>query len=165
VKDLGINDTQKDISVYKKTDFKVGLFFLVFSVFVISNSAAMPKDLPGASFGPGVMPFWLGVTMAVLSVLLIIQSFRKKNTDVPQFTKEEVIGVGGIFLLLIIYMAVMKYIGFALDTFLLVTVISRKLGRYAYWKCALLGAITGGLTVYFFRILLDMPLPIGFLGF
>lgn len=159
------NNMSKEISVYKKTDFKVGLFFLVLSAFVISISADMPKEMPGVSFGPGVMPYWLGIAMAVLSVLLIIQAFSKKNKDVPQYTRKEVFGVGGIFLLLLIYMAVMEYIGFALDTFLLVTIISRKLGRYAYWRCALLGALAGGLTVYFFRILLDMPLPIGFLGF
>ncbi|MDA8226911.1 MAG: tripartite tricarboxylate transporter TctB family protein [Desulfitobacterium hafniense] len=162
---MSTNGTQQQISVYKKTDFKVGLFFLIFSVFVISAAGNMPKEMPGVSFGPGVMPYWLGIAMAILSVLLIIQSFSKKNKDVPEFSKEEVIGVGGIFLLLLIYMGAMDYIGFALDTFLLVTIISRKLGKYAYWKCALLGALTGGITVYFFRILLDMPLPIGLLGF
>jgi putative tricarboxylic transport membrane protein len=162
---MGTNNTLEEISVYKKTDFKVGLFFLILSIFVISSSLNMPKDMPGVSFGPGIMPYWLGVAMAVLSVLLIIGSCNKKNRDVPHFTKQEVFGVGGIFILLIIYMAVMESIGFTLDTFLLVMIISRKLGKYAYWKCALFGALAGILIVYFFRTLLDMPLPIGFLGF
>lgn len=153
------------IPVTKKVDFRVGVIFLVFSAFVIFEANKMPKHMPGVSFGPGVMPFWLGVVLAVLSISLLWQSVNVKNVKTGIVKRDEVLGVGVLFLTLVLYMVLMEFIGFGLDTFILVTFLARKLGQYAYWKCALLGVITGGLTVYLFRVLLDMPLPIGFLGF
>ncbi|MDI6877974.1 MAG: tripartite tricarboxylate transporter TctB family protein [Desulfitobacteriaceae bacterium] len=153
------------IPVIKKVDFRVGVIFLVLSGFVIFESNKMPRHMPGVSFGPGIMPLWLGVVLAVLSVILLWQSVNVKNVKTGIVKREEVLGVGVLFLTLVLYMVIMEFVGFALDTFLLVTFLARRLGKYAYWKCALLGAITGGLTVYLFRILLEMPLPIGFLGF
>ncbi|AEG59960.1 tripartite tricarboxylate transporter TctB family protein [Desulforamulus ruminis] len=153
--------------LWKKTDFIVGLFFLVFSVFVLVESSQMPKTMPGAGFGPGVMPYWLGWGIAGLSVILMVQAFlnKKGGSGEGLFKFSEIFSVGLMFVTLFIYLGLMNTIGFGLDTLLLVTFVARRLGNYAWWKCALLGLITSVVTVYLFRVLLDMPLPVGFLGF
>ena len=151
---------------WKKTDFITGLFFLVFAVFILVESSQMPKTMPGAGFGPGVMPYWLGWTIAVLSVILMFQAFRDKKQAAGRFCGlSEAIAVGITFSAFIIYLGLVNILGFGLDTFLLVTFIARRLGNYAWWKCALLGVITSVVTVYLFRILLNLPLPVGYVGF
>lgn len=152
---------------WKRTEFKIGVVFLALAAFVVSQASGMPKSLPGSSFGPGIMPTWLGIGIGVLSLILIGQAVvsKKEIKESPLFELSEVFSVGTMFIILFVYLGVMDYLGFGLDTFLLVTYVARRLGKYAIWKCAILGAITGSLTVYLFRILLDMPLPIGFLGF
>lgn len=158
-------EQKKSKNFVHKTDFQVGVFFLLLSCFVVYKSSQMPKELPGVSFGPGIMPFYLGLIMLVFSLILIGQSFSGKNNEVTTISKSEFVGVGILFVILVIYLSIMEFIGYAIATFLLVTLLARRLGNYAYWKCALLGAATASITVYLFRTLLDMPLPIGFLGF
>lgn len=165
VSDLNLAKPQVVIPVSKKVDFRVGIVFLLISLFVIFEANKMPKSMPGISFGPGILPLWLGIVMAVLSVILIKQSLSVKNVKTGVLGGKEVVQVGTLFIIMVVYLGIMDFIGFGLDTFILVTFLSKRLGGYAIWKCALLGAITGGLTVYLFRVLLDMPLPIGFLGF
>jgi len=155
----------KNVPVTRKTDFRTGLVFLVLSVLTIFEASKMPKQMPGVDFGPGILPFWLGVVLAVLSVLLIAQSFNAKNMIHSVIKREEIFGVLALFVVLIIYLALMDILGFGVNTFILVTLLVRKLGKYAYWKCLLLGGITGFLTVFLFRTLLNLPLPIGMLGF
>lgn len=149
----------------KKTDFRTGFVLLFFSIFVIIESAKMPDKMPGVDFGPSIMPYWLGVLLAVFSVVLMLQSLSVKNTTHSIIKRQELKPVIILFLVLVIYLALMEVIGFGLDTFLLVSLLTRKLGKYHYWKCVLLGAITGTLTAYLFRTLLGLPLPIGILGF
>ncbi|WP_434511291.1 tripartite tricarboxylate transporter TctB family protein [Desulfitobacterium sp. AusDCA] len=153
------------IPVTKKTDFKTGVIFLAISVFVIIEASKMPKQMPGVDFGPGILPFWLGVVLAIFSLLLIGQSFQVKNSMHSIIKRDEIIGVGSLFIVLGLYIALMDVLGFGIDTFILVALLARRLGHYALWKCLLLGAITGTLTVYLFRVLLNLPLPIGLLGF
>lgn len=153
------------IPVTKKTDFKTGVIFLAISIFVIIEASKMPKQMPGVDFGPGILPFWLGVILTVFSIILIFQSLNIKNSTHSVIKRDEIMGVGSLFIGLGIYIALMDVLGFGLDTFILVALLARRLGHYALWKCLLLGAITGALTVYLFRVLLNLPLPIGLLGF
>ncbi|WP_019851298.1 tripartite tricarboxylate transporter TctB family protein [Desulfitobacterium sp. PCE1] len=153
------------ISFAKKTDFKVGITFLILSIFIIVQARQMPKSMPGVDFGPGILPLGLGVVLTVLSIILLIQSFGEKNTTTSVLRRKDVLPVAGLFLVLVLYLGLMEILGFGIATFLLVTYLAHKLGKYALWKCALLGALTGMLIVYLFRTLLDLPLPIGFLGF
>ncbi len=55
----------------KKADMITGIVLLVLSGYVIWESWLMP---PSATFGPGAgfLPFWLGVLLAVLAVILFV---------------------------------------------------------------------------------------------
>ncbi|MGI1657746.1 MAG: tripartite tricarboxylate transporter TctB family protein [Desulfitobacterium sp.] len=153
------------IPFIKKTDFKVGITFLILSIFIIAQARQMPKSMPGVDFGPGILPQGLGIILAVLSIALLIQSLSEKKTVTSVIRQSDILPVAGLFLVLVLYLGLMEILGFGIDTFLLVTYLTHKLGKYPIWKCALLGAITGTLIVYLFRTLLDLPLPIGFFGF
>lgn len=149
----------------KKTDFKIGITFLILSIFVIVQARQMPKSMPGVDFGPGILPTGLGIVLAVLSIVLLIQASSEKNKVTSVIRRKDILPVAGMLFVLVLYLAFMNTLGFGIATFLLVTYIAHKLGNYAWWKCTILGALTGTLIVYLFRTLLDLPLPIGFLGF
>ena len=143
----------------------MGLFLIVFSIYVIIESKKMPPEMPGSGLGPGVLPFWLGVGLLVLSVILIIQSVKDTKPDMKIFSISEAVSVGIMFAAMVIYIILMSVMGFGLATLMLVAFLVRRIGNYAWWKCGATGIIVSVVSVYLFRILLDMPLPTGLVGF
>lgn len=149
----------------KKANLIMGLFLSAFSIFVILEAKKMPPEMPGSGLGPGVLPFWLGVGILVLSVILIVQSLLDKESGKSIFTVSEAASVGIMFAAIVIYAILMDLLGFGSATLLLVIFLVRRLGKYAWWKCGAMGLITAVVSVYLFRILLDMPLPTGIVSF
>lgn len=149
----------------KKTNLIMGLFLIALSTYVIFESKKMPPEMPGSGLGPGVLPFWLGVGILVLSVILIIQSVMDKKPGKNIFSITEMANIGIMFGAMVIYAILMDVLGFGVATFMLVTFLVRRIGNYAWWKCGLMGVIVSVVSVYLFRIMLDMPLPTGITGF
>jgi len=64
----------------RRADQITGIFMLTFSCIVAYASWQMPQRV---EFGPGMgfLPFWLGVLMAVLSALLLIDASMRKHAS------------------------------------------------------------------------------------
>jgi cation transport ATPase len=64
----------------KKADLITGVVLLVLSGYVIREAWLMP---PSATFGPGsgFLPFWLGVLLAVLAVILLATAWHREATE------------------------------------------------------------------------------------
>src|SRR5512136_1782070 len=60
----------------RRADQITGIIVLIFSAAVIEGARRMP---PSGTFGPGAgfLPFWLGVAMAVLSIVLLVNARRE----------------------------------------------------------------------------------------
>lgn len=151
----------------KKADLITGIVLLVLSGYVITQAWRMP---PSATFGPGsgFLPFWLGVILAALSLLLIVKaSLRQKGeSDAPLFpgrqgllTVVKVLGGLALFALL------METLGFIASSFLFVAYLMRVV-QGDRWKPVLLTAVltTAGLYVVF-HVLLGIALPRNMFGF
>lgn len=149
----------------KKTNLIMGIFLSVLSIFVIIEAKKMPPEMPGSGLGPGVLPFWLGVGILALSAILIVQSLMDKKPSNTIITVSEAVSVGIMFGAMVIYAILMDLLGFGSATLLLVLFLVRRLSDYAWWKCGAMGVITAVVSVYLFRVLLDMPLPTGIVGF
>lgn len=150
----------------KKANLIMGVFLSALSIFVIFESKKMPAEMPGSGLGPGVLPFWLGVGILALSIILIVQSLLdKKLSGESIFTRSETASVGVMFLAMIIYGLLMSVLGFGTTTLLLVVFLVRRIGNYAWWKCGTMGIAVSVVSVYLFRMMLDMPLPTGITGF
>lgn len=150
----------------KKTNLIMGLFLSALSIFVIVEAKKMPPEMPGSGLGPGVLPFWLGVGILVLCLILIAQSLLdKKPSGKSVFATSEIISVGIMFLAMVIYAILMSLLGFGTATLFLVVFLVRRIGRYAWWKCGSMGVAVSVVSVYLFRMMLDMPLPAGITGF
>ncbi len=153
----------------KKANIVTSFLLFGLAVFVMFEATRLPVVALDVGLKPGVLPFWLAVGLAVLSLILIIQSLRAPQKS-PQKEKiwgsfEEIIGVGAMFLALALYAGLMEYLGFGTATVLVVAFLSRRLGKYQWWKCVLLGLIVAVLSVEVFRRLLTLSLPTGLIGF
>ena len=118
--------------------------------------------------GPGFMPFWVGVVLALLSCFLLFDTFRRKPSDkdnknvLPE--KHALIRVGAIMLMLFIVRFCMNSLGFPITIALFTAAILYFLERYSVLKSVGLGIAYSAVTWFVFQYILTMGLPKGFLG-
>jgi putative tricarboxylic transport membrane protein len=118
--------------------------------------------------GPGFMPFWVGVVLAVLSCYLIIDSFVRKGGKkdnaklLPE--KHALYRVGIIMLMLFGVKFSMNLLGFPLTLALFTTAILLFLEHYSVLKSVGYGIAYSAVTWFVFQYILSMGFPKGFLG-
>ena len=114
--------------------------------------------------GPGFLPFWVGVILALLSAVLWFEaSFRKPTAESVRFLSGEgkwpyVIAAG---IALLIYTFLLEPLGFIISTFLLLIFLFRVIGKQKWWV-----GVTGSILVTFFthlifKVALKVQLPRG----
>jgi hypothetical protein len=152
----------------KKADQITGMVLLLFSLLVIQASSKMPQS---GEFGPGYgfLPFWLGIVMAVLSVMLILNSFWQRPKIGGQravFPKARAL-VNVVALLggLGVYTALLPIVGFSIATFLFLAFLMGIVQREK-WSRSFLVSLFGTAGIYgVFDILLQVKLPENPFGF
>ncbi len=152
----------------KKADQITGIIVLIFSGFVIEESWRMPQQ--SGTFGPGVgfLPFWLGVLMAILSILLIATAWRRP----ADLTKKAIypgrqarIAIVLVLIGLAVYILLLELLGFLVDTMLFAAFLLGVVMRER-WKMALLIAMMTSIGLYIiFQKLLEVNLPKNMFGF
>ncbi len=156
----------------KRGDQIAGIIFLLFSAFVIEEAWRMPKQAIAGrtSFGPGVgfLPFWIGLIIASLSIILIVSASLKpaepaKKTILPRGKQLQ-----SIILLpasLGAYIYLLDVIGYLVGT-LLFTLFLMGIVMQAKWKLTLLVSVVASVSLYvIFQVLLEVSLPKSMFGF
>jgi len=152
----------------RKADRITGIIVLVFSGFVIAESSRMPQQ--SATFGPGVgfFPFWLGVLMAILSILLILNTWRRsvaptKGAIFPG--RKAVITIVSVLVGLALYIALLEVLGFLVDTMLFTAFLLGVVMREKWKMTLLIASLTSGGLFVIFHLLLGVTLPKNMFGF
>jgi len=118
--------------------------------------------------GPGFMPFWVGVVLAVLSFYLIIDSFVRKSGKKDETKllpeKHALYRVSAIMGMLFAVTFSMKFLGFPLTLALFTTAILLLLEHYSVLKSVGYGIAYSAVTWFVFEYVLSMGFPKGFLG-
>ena len=138
----------------------VGIFFTLYARKVEIGTWTEP--------GPGFLPFWAGLILAIMSVALFIGSYAKKTWQArsaffpqPDSWKR----VLATFLSLVVYNVLLTTMGFTFTTFLFLLFLVKFIFPQT-WKRTLAVSVCGSL---FARLLfinfLETQLPKGFLGF
>ncbi|MBA4423660.1 MAG: hypothetical protein C0390_11295 [Syntrophus sp. (in: bacteria)] len=162
-------ETQEETRrLMKKADVITGVVLLVLSGFVIREAWMMP---PSATFGPGsgFLPFWLGVLLAVLAVILLVTAWRREATEKDKKSPfpgaKAFIAIGSVLGGLAAYIVLLEVVGFVMDTFLYVAFLIGVVEREK-WPLTLLVAVstTAGLYIIF-QVLLGVTLPSNMFGF
>ncbi len=110
------------------------------------------------------MPFFLGLALALLAVLAFF--FPDSPGNAAPFWKDWQTGKStfSIFAGLILYVLLLKPLGFYIDTFLLMFFLMRLSGEEGYKKPLSISLLAVVVTYVLFYKLLFIPFPRGLLG-
>jgi putative tricarboxylic transport membrane protein len=139
----------------------VGLVLFGIGVLVVADNARIGAGW--ASDGPqaGYFPLRIGVLIAVCSVIVIVQAFRRRSDQTIFVEWAKLIPVGKILFPLILYIAAMQYLGLYVASTLFVGGLMRWLGRYSWSKSVLVPLVMSAIIFWLFEYQFTVPLPKG----
>jgi len=130
--------------------------------FAVAFSAGALKYYPyWGEGGPAsaFLPFWLGVVMAALALLMLLRRPRDVGDWVPR-------GEGRKRVLVVIavtvgFVALLKVVGMVVGTALYIAVLMRFLERHPWWKTVAVAAAAAFVNWLVFAHWLHVPFPEG----
>ncbi len=140
--------------------FLTGIFFTLYAPTVEIGTFTEP--------GPGFLPFWAGLTLLVMSIVLFLKNFSRKDEGVrlPFFPQSDSWKrVSAVFLSLIAYNLLLTRLGFTLTTFLFLTFLVRFIFPQTWKRSLTVGVLGSVFARLLFINFLETQLPKGFLGF
>jgi putative tricarboxylic transport membrane protein len=151
----------------RRADQITGIITLIFSVAVMEGGRRMP---PSNTFGPGAgfLPFWLGVILALLSILLFVNARRQADGTAdrsPFPNKKSMLSIALTTGSLAAYNFLIEPLGFLVSTVLLSAFLLGVVERER-WHVTALVAVANAIGLYIiFQVLLGVGLPKNALGF
>ncbi|MEW6662321.1 MAG: tripartite tricarboxylate transporter TctB family protein [Bacillota bacterium] len=143
----------------------LSVLVLIFGTFVLVQSFELQyflDDLPG----PGFAPFWIGVTLIVLAVLIFISSlFGQAKTEKSPFTKEDMLKMFGAIGGSLLAAVTSAYIGLLLSLGLLAGFFTWFYGLRKWQTVILTSVLTPVILFLIFSLGLGVIFPTGMLGF
>jgi len=152
-------------TILKDGDVISGAVLAALGVYIVMQSLAWEYSGPDGP-GPGFFPFWYGVAMVALSLLLVVSAVRRGSVEregaIDWTATKRALSTWAAFALSV---ALMNWLGFlvsfALLTFYIVAVVFRR-----SLVAAAVTAVATALGFYLvFPVALSLALPTGLLGF
>jgi putative tricarboxylic transport membrane protein len=147
----------------KYYDRVCSILCFAFAGIVIVLSFSVPMGRIGKP-GPAFMPFWVAVTLALLSILLWIDAGRRKGPEaVVSFLSGEkrwssvMMTVGA----LLGYAFLVEPLGFLIGTLLLLLFLFRFIGNLKWWVVFTGMVLVTLMTHVLFKVALKVQLPAG----
>jgi putative tricarboxylic transport membrane protein len=135
----------------------LGLFIVVFSI-----PLKYYTDLgPGAGF----LPFWIGVGVIVGGIIEVIKVFRmKQRTEMGTFLQPR--SKLGFHMLILIFITFLLFplMGFSVALALCTAAAMRIIGKHKIMTCGITAVISAIFIHIVFANWLDIPLPMGMIG-
>jgi len=152
-------------TIFKDGDVISGAVLAALGVYIVMQSLAWEYSGPDGP-GPGFFPFWYGVAMVALSLLLVVNAVRRSGGErqgsIDWPATKRALSTWAAFALSV---ALMNWLGFllsfALLTFFIVAVVFRR-----SLIAAGVTAVVTALGFYLvFPVALSLELPTGLFGF
>lgn len=135
--------------------------------FAVAFSAGALKQYqwwgPGGP-GPAFMPFWIGLAMAILAVMMLVRSLREKQPGASWLPRGE--GLRDMLVVLgvtIAFVALLNVLGMLIGTALYLFILVRFLGRHRWWVSGAIALGAAGFNWLVFVRWLRVPFPEGML--
>jgi putative tricarboxylic transport membrane protein len=143
-------------------DLTSSLFWLAIAIFFAVDSVMHLRLGTLHQPGPGFFPFWAGVVLALLSLMSLFGSLKKRDMlSLSGFKSPKLLLVTGA---LLAYLLLLETLGFLIVTFLFLLLLFR-LG-YRGWGVSAVLALTAAVASFaIFQLWLKTQLPIGPFGF
>lgn len=118
--------------------------------------------------GPGFLPFYLGLVLATLSIIILLKTILRPGEKSPAsgslLTKKKVLRVVAVFCLMVAYGFLISRLGFLVTTFLFTFTLFKFVESYN-WVPSTLGALATSIGNYLlFGLWLQCQFPRGWLG-
>ena len=143
------------------------LFLFLLGFFVCFEARKLEV---GKIFDPraGFFPFWLSISLIIVSGILIIKSIFERDKPSSEFRglwtglvwKKNLLVLAALFL----YAFLLEILGYLISTFLLMLFLFRAI-KAQNWVVLIAGAAFTSLSTYFlFKFWLQVQFPVGILG-
>lgn len=119
----------------------------------------------GAGWGgygpePGYFPLRLGVVVLIAAAFVVFHAIRENNQNA--FLEIEQAKLVAIILVpLVIFIAAIGFLGIYVASVLFIAAFMLFLGKFPWWKCALVSVLLMAVFFYVFEIQFKVPLPKG----
>lgn len=150
----------------RRADRIAGAALLVFAAaFSVGALRYYPYWGPGGP-GSGFLPFWLGLAMGALALLLFVGALRSGDAGAPWLP----VGKGFrrlavVLAVTVAFVALLNVVGMVLGTALFLVALLRFLEGYG-WRLTLgVAVVTAGINYLVFTYWLQVPFPVSVLGF
>jgi putative tricarboxylic transport membrane protein len=153
-----------------QADRASGVFWLIFSTLVSYASYKLGLGTLHQP-GPGFVFFWTGIVTAILSLIVVLKSLRKRS---PREAQEPVFGKGGkgrnikialVLISLFLYALLMERLGFLIVTLLFFIFLLGVIEKKRWWFAVLVSLIVTAISYLVFETGLQSQLPRGLLDF
>jgi len=147
---------------YKSAELVVAVLFFLLGALVIFDSVRLGANWNSDGPQAGYFPFYLGVIICAATMVTFVHGIL-----IPEHRNGAFVEVGQLKLVLsvlvpsAVYVALIDSLGIYLASAIFVAFFMRWLGKYAWWKVALVAI--GNSVVFFliFEIWFLVPLPKG----
>lgn len=143
-------------------DLISSLFWLAVAIFFVADSVMRLTFGTLHQPGPGFFPFWAGVVLAILSLISLFRSLKKRDVlSLSGFKSPKLLLVTAA---LLAYLLLLETLGFLIVTFLFLLLLFRI--EYRGWGVsAMLALVAAGFSFAIFQLWLKTQLPVGPFGF
>ena len=119
--------------------------------------------------GPGLMPFFLGVGLIICSLLVLGKSLllilrKRKGPQQSIWADVNLKKVITVVACLLGYSLILERAGFALATFLILTILFKTVGSQKWTSVLIASIFTVAISYVVFIVILKVEMPPGFLG-
>lgn len=129
---------EHSLQIRNQKDFGAGLMYMVIGLFFTYMATQYSMGTP-AKMGPGYFPFWLGLVMTALGLVILIKSLGAKAAieKIPPFNWRVIALITGS---VVLYGVLLPIMGFIVAVFVLVF-LSASASHEFHWKGTLINAI------------------------
>ena len=151
----------------RRYQISCALFLFSFGAFICEEARKLDYGLI-VKPGPGFFPFWLGILLMIVSLVLIGHyALEKFDPSVASQRLWKGLAWGKVLYSLgslVIYAVFLETVGYIITTFLLLFFLFLGVGSQR-WLVAILGSLTTSFITYaLFKLWLQVQLPVGLWG-
>lgn len=146
------------MKIRNQRDFGAGIMYMVIGLFFTIVATQYPMGT-AAKMGPGYFPFWLGILMTLIGLLVLVKSMGAKAAieSIPKFNWKIIAQITGS---VVLYALLLPRMGFLVAVVVLV-LVSAGASKEFTWKGSLINAaflVTFTYSVFVVGLKLQFPL-------
>ncbi len=149
----------------RRADRIMSILTLLLGIYVLVTALGLQyrlDDLPG----PGFVPFWSGVAMIALSLIILAGTFTRRAGGSPgPFSRESVRNMAASLGGCVAMVGLTRILGFLVALGLLVGFFARLWGTRSWAATILIATLLPVILYFLFGMALGVSIPKGVLGF